>query len=366
MVTAEKLQTAQHTHRFPRIWRPQDDEDLARCEGILLKGRQDAFTFNETLLHMREQKLYKKKAKILNQYCIDSLGMSRSTVAKKLQMARCYRNVRNCAHISPSCESQLRKLARKRNPEEQQSIWRLVVGLSERTKRPLTEQLVDEAIEAYTIKHGEYEKIRFVSDGRFSGISYRWELHTVHRDNETRKLMLKRIQLPDPKEMPPISELPLTDSASATKLVFVSPDCDGFTSEKAVSFLKCLAQVAAMMPHYRFMIWSKHLEIFGQVATCPANIEWGIRIDSQKQYDDSLQRIQQLSLHISTLWVSGRAPIVLSSPLPFTRAIISNLADPSVRENVQTFREMIAQLLYAGIPIHCEKTLLPVLAQGIG
>lgn len=99
---------------------------LQECEAVIERGIKTFVDVGLALMEIRDNRLYRQDFATFEDYCRDRWGMARRTAYQYLDAALVVENVRNCAQILPTTESQARPLA-SLAPAQQIQAWKLAV-----------------------------------------------------------------------------------------------------------------------------------------------------------------------------------------------------------------------------------------------
>ncbi len=99
---------------------------LFQLEETIRQGLNTFVDVGNALLEIRDKRLYRQDYSTFEDYCNKQWNMARRTAYQLIDAAEVVENVRNCAQILPTNESQARPLA-SLEPEEQVEAWKRVI-----------------------------------------------------------------------------------------------------------------------------------------------------------------------------------------------------------------------------------------------
>lgn len=99
---------------------------LFQLEETIRQGLNTFVDVGNALLEIRDKRLYRQEYSTFEDYCNKQWNMARRTAYQLIDAAEVVENVRNCAQILPTNESQARPLA-SLEPEEQVEAWKRVI-----------------------------------------------------------------------------------------------------------------------------------------------------------------------------------------------------------------------------------------------
>lgn len=99
---------------------------LYQLEETIRQGLNTFVDVGNALLEIRDKRLYRQDYSTFEDYCNKQWNMARRTAYQLIDAAEVVENVRNCAQILPTNESQARPLA-SLEPEEQVEAWKRVI-----------------------------------------------------------------------------------------------------------------------------------------------------------------------------------------------------------------------------------------------
>ena len=99
---------------------------LYQLEETIRQGLNTFVDVGNALLEIRDKRLYRQDYSTFEDYCNKQWNMARRTAYQLIDAAEVVENVRNCAQILPTNESQARPLA-SLEPEEQIQAWQRVI-----------------------------------------------------------------------------------------------------------------------------------------------------------------------------------------------------------------------------------------------
>jgi len=99
---------------------------LYQLEETIRQGLNTFVDVGNALLEIRDKRLYRQEYSTFEEYCREQWNMARRTAYQLIDAAEVVENVRNCAQILPTNESQARPLT-SLEPDEQVEAWKRVI-----------------------------------------------------------------------------------------------------------------------------------------------------------------------------------------------------------------------------------------------
>jgi hypothetical protein len=100
---------------------------LQAFEAVIEKGLASFVEVGNSLMRIRDSKLYRGTHGTFEAYCQERWNIARRTAYQYIEAAEAVKVVRNCAQIEPANEAQARPLTLLETPAEQVAAWEQVI-----------------------------------------------------------------------------------------------------------------------------------------------------------------------------------------------------------------------------------------------
>lgn len=150
------------------LWTEQEEVQLQYHEQVIEKGLETFYEVGQSLMFIRENRLYRKEFKTFEEYCQEKWGRSRiwaHQMIKASEVVGVLDSVNNCEQ-KPQTESQARPLTKLETPEHQAEAWSNAVANSE-TGKPTAKE-VDAEVKKLQEKIKQLEADKATLDRRIS------------------------------------------------------------------------------------------------------------------------------------------------------------------------------------------------------
>lgn len=330
----------------------EESQYLHQCESVIAEGLADFIRVGEALLAIATQGLYRATHASFEVYCRDRWGLARRTAYQKIEAAKTYATVRNCAQFPPQNEYQALQLAKLPTEALQQAAWQQVVTNANGAKRAITARVIRDVVRTVAPQRmADHLPERLQPARIFPGIPWTWRIGSLSKDTDSNKVRLK---LPT---LPPIAHANDVTHDTEVQRVLVSPDIDIFHWNLPEAYPGKLAAVMESFPQYRFLVWTKRPARFPALPWS-ANVDLVVRVSSQDDLDRLMHSTSEIS-QIQTLWICATAPLTLSPALPFRRVLINNVGVGVAKADGHAIalRQCVGQLLSQSIAVHLDTSL---------
>ena len=143
--TAKKVTPPRLKMLPPPSLTAKEKTDYQQKLGRLKEIESYWFEAGETLLEIRDQRLYREQYHDFASFCCAELGMGKSNYNRMLRSSQVAQ--RMAAHVAkPEREAHIRPLLRLDDPVEQEQAYRMAVDQAKSNGKPLTALLVTRAI----------------------------------------------------------------------------------------------------------------------------------------------------------------------------------------------------------------------------
>lgn len=121
------------------LWTEQDSVALQYHEQVIEKGLETFYEVGQSLMFIRENRLYRKEFKTFEEYCQEKWGRSRSWANKVIKASEVVGFLGNGENF-PQNQGQAQPLTKLQTPEQQNEAWSNAVANSE-TGKPTAKEV---------------------------------------------------------------------------------------------------------------------------------------------------------------------------------------------------------------------------------
>lgn len=145
------------------LWTEQESIQLQYHEQVIEKGLETFYEVGQSLMFIRENRLYRKDFKTFEEYCQEKWGRSRSWANKVISASEVAGFIGNGEHV-PQNQRQVQPLTKLDTPEQQAEAWENAVANSESGKPTAKEVAVEVEKLQEKIKQLEESKANLESE----------------------------------------------------------------------------------------------------------------------------------------------------------------------------------------------------------
>ncbi len=324
---------------------------LAECEIIIDKALSNFVHVGNAIKKINDKKLYKITHKSFSLYCEERLGLKRRTAYQKIDVAEVFENVRNCAHIDPVNENQVKQLLPLKTIELQQKAWKNTVANMDENKVAPTANDVKKAVDLIRSANGTRDRAEmFKSDNTFNTITLRWELmlslQTNKESNCLFKTIINRIKINSDVNNP-------NPDTSVNKTVLINANSEILFSSVSNNDIQWLLKACESVPNFNFLLWTSHPDILQQwqsngiIENWPKNVSLAFRISTAD--DAELLKLQWVKkFPLDTIWVTPETPFMLTTlPCNIRRILIGDRSwfENQQEETIIALRQTIGNII---------------------